>query len=239
MTRIKLIKDDDGTWEWGHEKFFERIWNSYFRKKQGRRNDVYSNQYLKLLGIFDPIFEDAKNKCESEFTKTLLRFKGMRPPMLDPYQVMIKNGGALSEVCRNTREEPLKTTLALLSYGLILESSEPYEVLANLLSIRAGDTYIVLTRFPLANGRPLSPSAKIDKLIEIANAQGIHSLDNLKDEIGLDKDLRNGVFHSDYSMLNDRIIAGSTHFTNERLHKLINYAQAYNDAFRTIFSFMF
>src|SRR5271166_2675977 len=50
-------------------------------------------------------------------------------------------------------------------YGRIVEASEPYEILANLIAISQGDTY-GSNRFPPQNDSPQSPGTKIKALEE-------------------------------------------------------------------------
>ena len=89
--------------------------------------------------------------------------------------------------------------LQLWIYGHIIEASEPYELLANLLAIALGETFKTNRFPPHSNGRPQSPGSKIDKLEQSAAAAGLPQITVPLREVW-DRDFRNAIFHSDYSV---------------------------------------
>jgi hypothetical protein len=121
--------------------------------------------------------------------------------------------------------------LQLWIYGHIVEASEPYEILANLLAISQGDTFRT-DRFPLQNGRPQSPGAKIKALEETAKTVNLPNFSTALTEIW-DRDLRNAIFHSDYSIHGPEVRFrkdGWPHaYGNEKILTLVNRALAYFD----------
>lgn len=225
----KLIREDDGTWHWmPRNKFIE-----YFQDEKS----FYQTQIIKIINILDPIFENAKTTCESEFAKMLLRFRGMHSFTYDPYQVSVRTIESLQLLFGKTKEEPLRTSLALYSYAHILESSWPLEMIASCLSIIDGGTYIIFSQFPPIGTRTPSPGERIRMLIPRAQNVGIYSLDDFEKEIGWDRNLRNGIFHSDYGLSRNEIIVEQNVYTREKFGELINRAMAYFDAIKYLYRY--
>jgi hypothetical protein len=71
----------------------------------------------------------------------------------------------------------------------------------------------------------------------MAKGVGIDSLDNFQVEIGWDKNLRNGIFHSDYGISHEHIILDQHIYTREKFTELVNRAMAYFDGFKTLYRF--
>lgn len=226
----KLVRGDDGVWHWiPHNRIVQ-----YFQRKE---QSLYQTQLAKVMTLIDPIFQGAKEKCEAEFVKMLLRFKGMQPPMYDPYQVSVRTIESLQSLLNKTKDEPLRTSLALYAYAHVLESAEPFEMMANCLKIIGGDRYTMLTHFPPIGRRDPTPSERIKMLIKIAHDVEIHSLDSLEKEIGWDRNLRNGIFHSDYGISREHIVLDQHIYTHERFTELVNRAMAYFDGFKTLYRY--
>lgn len=225
----KLIRKDDGTWHWvSRNKFFQ-----YFQGEES----FYQKQIIKVMTILDPIFENAKTTCESEFAKMLLRFRGMQSFTYDPYQVSVRTIDSLKSLLGKTKEDPLRTSLALYSYAHILESSWPLEMIASCLSIIDGETYIIFSQFPPKGSRALSPGERIRMLIPKAQNVGIYSLDDFEKEIGWDRILRNGIVHSEYGLTHNEIIVDKNVYSREKIVELINRAIAYFDAVKYIYRY--
>ncbi|MEK6710979.1 MAG: hypothetical protein AABZ64_10410, partial [Nitrospinota bacterium] len=121
--------------------------------------------------------------------------------------------------------------ITLWTYGHILEASEPYELLANLLEIAQGKK-CRLRQFPSdARGRPLTPGEKISRLEKMAdNAKMPQVVLPLKE--AWDRYFRNAIFHADYTLYGDevRTIRPLKSYSNEEVLILINRALAYHDA---------
>ncbi len=132
--------------------------------------------------------------------------------------------------------------LQLSTYGHIIEASEPYEILADMLHI-AGGGYYAPFRFPDRDvypprpGRPPPPTRPAtfrEKLVE---------LERLADDVGepgvldpvrevWDFELRNAVFHADYSLHGSevRIPRRGGSYSHEEFMTLVNRAIAYHEA---------
>jgi hypothetical protein len=88
-----------------------------------------------------------------------------------------------------------------------VEASEPYETIANLLNIALGGSYKawnfpkIKTRWGYRNQYPLEKIAYLETLAKKAKMPEV--IEPIKDV--LDKDLRNAVFHSDYSFYDGEI----------------------------------
>jgi hypothetical protein len=124
--------------------------------------------------------------------------------------------------------------LQLWIYGHIIEASEPYEILANLLAISQDDTFRT-ERFPSQNGHPQSPGRKIKRLEEAAKTANLPGAVSPMREVW-NRELRNAIFHSDYSVHGSEVRFkkdGYPHaYGHEEVLTLINRAIAYFDALR-------
>ena len=114
-------------------------------------------------------------------------------------------------------------------YGHIVEASQPYALVANLLAIIDGERYS-MSPFPDQNGRPISPGTKIGELKPRATALGI-SLDVPYDELW-DRELRNAIFHADYALHGGEVRLPSTRGSrsHDEIEQLVARANAYHDA---------
>jgi len=125
-------------------------------------------------------------------------------------------------------------------YGHIVEASEPYEILANLINVCEGGRFHV-NNFPNKVGGkyriPQSPSEKIDKLEEMASKIDMcNCVFPLKDVF--DRDLRNAIFHSDYSLYEGevRIRKPRKLYSHDEIMEIMNKGLAYFNAFVSIFN---
>jgi hypothetical protein len=127
-----------------------------------------------------------------------------------------------------------KRHLELWLFGHIVEASEPYEILSNLIAISQGDTFKII-RFPPRNRRPQSPGEKIDQLEQAATTANLPGVASPMREVW-DRDLSNAIFHSDYSVHGPEVRFkkdGHPHaYGHEEIMTLVNRALAYFDALR-------
>lgn len=177
--------DKDGIWKASHKVKYEDF--------------KYQESFLKYLNLLDPIFNKAKQTNEFEFICTLVKVQGFRDSGWDPFENLEQLNKYFWRIASSRLEDNLKANQALFLYGLILEASDPYEALANLLNIIEGDRYTILN-FPDstdASGR-IRSQHPLDKIAQLKKRAKKKKLDlSLYDDF-FDNGLRNAVFHSDY-----------------------------------------
>jgi hypothetical protein len=127
-------------------------------------------------------------------------------------------------------------------YGHIIEASEPYAILADMLYIAAGG-YFMPYRFPekplggkKAAGQALPPtrpqffSEKLPQIEALAEAAGLKNALVPITEVW-DPDLRNAIFHADYSLYGGEVrLKGKGLYTHDQTQMLVNRAIAYHAA---------
>src|SRR5688572_15265137 len=124
--------------------------------------DQFGNLLVRYLNDLDPLFEQARTRCEVEFVCSLLRVRGVQDAGWDPYETTLQAVPAVLQANHETTSELAPYHLQLWTYLHIMEASEPYELLANLLGVAAG------RRFLVANFRRTTPpGAKIKRLQEL------------------------------------------------------------------------
>src|SRR5712691_8416349 len=94
----------------------------------------YRNTLEDSLNALDPLFSRAQQASELEFVCTLIRVRGSQAVGWDPHETLrdVFDSFRNFKLARNERHV---LHFALFLYGLILEASEPYETIANLLNI--------------------------------------------------------------------------------------------------------
>jgi hypothetical protein len=106
------------------------------------RNPDHDEAAVRYLNGFDPVFAKARETSEFEFIFTLLRVSGLQGAGWDAYDstlCAIKAARELHELIPAGDEHFEKARhLQLWTYGHIVEASEPYAMLANLLDIIRG-----------------------------------------------------------------------------------------------------
>lgn len=195
---------------------------------------IYINSIYKL-------FQKAKEVCEFEFIFTLLRIRGMSGAGWDPFETSDDIFNSISELIDEKREKRVSRYLGLWLYGHIVESSEIYEILANLLNICKGERYH-LCNFPHKRRKkylsPQTPSEKIDKLECIAKSLNLeNSIHPIRDIF--DRELRNAVFHSDYSLFDGelRMLNPIKIYSNDEFVDILNKSFAFYLSFSSLLRF--
>jgi hypothetical protein len=223
---MSIIRNVDGAWEW--------------KSKAIKLNPIYREAVINYLNILDVLFRRAKETCEFEFILTLLRFRGIEDPGWDTYENTQRVFRCISKLSKRYSDCETKRHIYLWLYGHIIEASEPYEILANLINVIAGKRYSA-ENFPhKVRGKytiPQSPAEKIDALNQMVGAARIEGF-KLPIEEFYDRDLRNAIFHSDYSLINGevRIRKPLKSYSNEEINEIINKGLAYYEAFQGILS---
>jgi hypothetical protein len=127
---VPLIRNTEGVWRIeGDEHDRERIenWNPVFREALPR--------YLTAL---DSAFNRAQKRSQFQFLLSLFRIRGLEDAGWDPYQTTLRAIPAMHRVhdyIIEKGENEAAQHLGLWVYGHIVEASEPYELLANLIDV--------------------------------------------------------------------------------------------------------
>lgn len=215
-------------------KFLEGNFPSHFNKD-------YSAALVRYLNCLDPLFSKAQKKSEFQFILTIFRFRGLQPTAHDPYENSIKTIDSIMDLEKKMKGHE-KANIFLWVYGHIIEASEPYETIANMLNILNGQGYRPWN-FPKRknnHGKDYinqSPSEKIRYLEKMAASLGMPDvLLPIKDI--LDRDLRNAVFHSDYAVSFGEVILSDPPriYSHKEILKLTNKALAYHEVIKNLIS---
>jgi len=191
---------------------------------------------IRFLNSFNPIFRRAKQSSEFSFLLSLLGIRGTSDAGWDPFESTVDALQDVRDIFPSLSEKPVADHLALWVYGHIMEASEHYEILANMLSIAVGDAFNIDRFKDLRRGRAEpSPGKKIDRLSELASANGFSgAFDKLR--ATWDRDLRNAIFHSDYSLYGGqvRIRNPLRAYSRDQVYTLINRAIAFHQSLVTL-----
>ncbi|GGX95747.1 hypothetical protein GCM10007160_24210 [Litchfieldella qijiaojingensis] len=191
---------------------------------------AYLDALPRYCTALDPIFQRARDASEFNFLMSLFAIRGMQDAGWDPYETTVRAIESVRAVY-NDLEGDAARHLLLWIYGHIMEASEPYELLANLLDVSEGGRFHV-ARFSSPRGRgPLSPDTKIRKLEEKAKEVGIpDAVVPMKE--AWDRELRNAIFHADYSLYGPevRTIRPLRVYSHDEIMTLVNRALAYHEA---------
>ena len=201
--------------------------------------DVFGSAMLEYLNVLDPFFSKAQEKCEFEFILCLLRFTGMRDAGWDPFENLLDVYEGFQRIHATNIEDELKAHYALFMYGLILEASAPYEMLANLMNVIEGNRYSIQNFKDYKDSvtgriRSLSPADKAAQLK--SRAKKLRLSLALFDEFS-DNALRNGIFHSDYSIYwpEIRIRNPDKRYSHQEWMGLVNRSFAYLSALEHLY----
>lgn len=213
------------------------------------RNEVHDEAVVRYLTTFDKAFTAASEKCEAEFVKALLRVSSLQNVGWDPYETTLRAVPAMVGLhdLIPTGDQHYETSrhLALWTYGHIVEASEPPAMLADMLHIADGGWFMPL-RFADVPVRKPKPGEdefavprrpmrfqdeKLPVIEELAAAVGMPDVLEPIREVW-DRDLRNAVFHADYTIHGNevRIPDKSKTYTRDDFQALINRALAYHES---------
>lgn len=198
-------------------------------------NPVYAKSLIRYLNYLDPLFQKAQEKDEFQFILTLLRYRGVQAAGWDPYENSVNTIDAIMDLEKKVSGE-VKGNIFLWVYGHIVEASEPYETIANLLNIVLGDSYKgwnfpkIKTRWGYRNQYPFEKIAYLEALAKKAKMPDVIEPIN---EV-LDTDLRNAIFHSDYSFYDGEIRLNDPPkiYTKQETLAITNKALAYHEVMK-------
>ena len=202
-----------------------------FSKFPNQFNPIYANSLLSYFNSLDPLFEKAQEISDFEFITSLLNISRHQDAGWIAFETTEKIFSLINRLKNKINDSEERLYLLLLLYGLIIEASLPYELIANLLNILLGQRYTILN-FPdikiRNNYRLQFPSEKIKKLTNLAErANFLKSLTPIQEIFN--KELRNAIFHSDYVIYKDeiRVPSESKVYKRIEINNLINKALAY------------
>jgi hypothetical protein len=217
---MPVARDEDGKWTLQIEDH-----------EHSDLHPSYVEALPRYLTMFDPAFTCAHDRCEFEFLLSLFRVRGVQGPGWDPYETTLRAIPALVKVHEQIKELEPARHLQLWIYGHILEASEPYELLMNLIHVANGGRFGIDRFPPRSSGRPLSPGEKIDEIKKASYAAGIPEVAAPLIEIW-NRDFRNAIFHADYTLHGGevRTVRPTNVYAHDQVMTLVNRAIAYHDA---------
>lgn len=220
--RSSATRTDDGKWN--------------LRYRTGSVYPAYADMLQVCLNTLDGVYGRAKERDEFEFLCSLLRVSESKAAGWDSWET-------LESICdlhnrlksRRFLSENDVTHLSLFVYGQIVEASEPYELLANLLNVIDGHRF-KHTNFPYRKDWKGRWRAQhfLDKIAQLRSSAAKARIDLSFFDRFVDNDLRNAVFHSDYSIYWPEVRVSMKRFSHAQWMTLINGALAYVDALRMV-----
>lgn len=225
-----LERNDAGVWE------LRQLTN----EEATRHNRGATAKLVEYMNRLDPAFSRARERSAFQFILSLLRVRGVQDSGWDPYETT-QHGIPLLLEAQNlltTEHSAAARHLALWIYGHILEASEPYELLANLIDVSTGGRFKVERFPPRRNGWPQSPGEKISTLERMAVEAGMPEVAfPLRD--AWDRELRNAIFHADYAFSGSELhLASPVRSVPQReLSDRFDSAVGYHHALAGLFEF--
>jgi hypothetical protein len=219
---MSLVRNDDGTW-------FFKI-DNHEQSKTDDFHPTYFEALPRYATALDPAFTLARKKCEFEFLFSLLRVRGLQDAGWDPYETTLRAIPALKKVHGQISEFEAARHLQLWIYGHILEASEPYELLANLVDVANGGRFKVECFPPKKGGFPQSPGEKIAQIEKAAAKTSIPDVTTPLREIW-NRDFRNAIFHADYILYGSdvRTVKPPHTYSHDEVMTLVNRAFEYHE----------
>lgn len=219
---MPLRRDENGVWSIEIDETE--------KEKRERSHPSYFEALPRYLTELDPAFERARQRSEFNFLFSIFAIRGMQDAGWDPYETTVQGIIAIREVHGRIKGEANRH-LALWLYGHIMEASEPYEFLANLIDVAVGGRFLTERFPPRSNGAPLSPQTKISRLNEQATAAGMPGVVIPMRE-AWNREFRNAIFHADYALYGPevRTMRPSRSYDHDQVMSLVNRALAYHEA---------
>jgi hypothetical protein len=190
----------------------------------------YVEALPRYLNGLDSIFAKAQEQDEAQLVLALLGLHGMQAAGWDPYETTIAAIESATRLHNETEDRTAARHLSLWIYGHIVEAAAPYDRLANLVKITQGEP----ARLSLLlddRGRPLTPGRKIELIGRWAEEIGNQAARPLLAGIW-HRELRNSVFHADYSLHGSeiRLVGDGITLSHEEFAALSGRAHSYHDA---------
>jgi len=218
---VPLSRDEKGVWT---------LELTEGEKSREGLSPPYVDALPRYLTALDPAFDRARETSEFNFLFSMFAVRGMQDAGWDPYETTVRAINAIREIHGQIKGEANRH-LALWLYGHIMEASEPYEFIGNLIDVAVGGRFNVERFPPHPNGAPLSPETKIARLEEQATAAGMRTV-ILPMRESWNREFRNAIFHADYSLYGSevRTIRPPRKYGDDQVMTLVNRALAYHEA---------
>lgn len=157
----------------------------------------YSQFVEEYMEAFEPLFKKAFDVSEFNVIMTILAMRGMSDGGWDPFE---NTQDVFEEICKQQRKfrGSLGFNINLWTYLHLIESSEHYEIIANLVNTVKGKDYIIANHKnkKFAN---LKVEQKIDRLKSIARGTDFENVYQ-PFESAFDARFRNAIAHGDYAI---------------------------------------
>ena len=149
------------------------------------------------MEAFEPLFKKAFDVSEFNVIMTILAMRGMSDGGWDPFE---NTQDVFEEICKQQRKfrGSLGFNINLWTYLHLIESSEHYEIIANLVNMVKGKDYIIANHKnkKFAN---LKVEQKIDRLKSISRGTAFENVYQ-PFESAFDARFRNAIAHGDYAI---------------------------------------
>ena len=159
------------------------------------------NNYKKFeqeyTDIFQHLFEAALETSEFNFVMTLLAIRGMSDVGWEPYENTVDVAQEVYNQ-QNKFEHNLRVNMNLWLYVNLIECSEQFELIANMLRTVKGEDYIIANHKD-RNFVNLKLTSKIERLQKIAKDTGFEKV-ALPFQQSYNSRLRNAIGHGDYAL---------------------------------------
>ena len=200
----------------------------YYKAKVDDWNPVYRDSLLKYINCIAPLFQKAKEKNEFEYILTLLQYRGLSTPGYIPFENTISIFKEIFIIQEKIKDANQKLNITFWAYAHWIEASEPYEIFGNFLNIINGGKYTI-SNFPKKPSgkytREQYPHEKINHLQSVAEIVNMEK--SLIPVIEVyDRELRNSIFHSDYSIY-DQQMRSYKDFDSDETYEIVNKFIAY------------
>ncbi|MEK7096014.1 MAG: hypothetical protein AAB896_01860 [Patescibacteria group bacterium] len=200
----------------------------------------YKNAIEKYLTIWDELFEKAQEADEFQFIFALLRFKGMQSSGWDTFENTIDAFEGAMKASRRV-DGTRKLNLLLWLYGHIVEASDHYEIIANMVNIAGGEEYHAWNFPKIRTRRGMREQTPNEKILAIqANCQrlGLKDYTEPFTEV-LDKELRNAIYHSDYSAYEGKVRFRSSsgfdvEYDVDKTNRIVNQSMALHETIKNL-----
>ena len=159
--------------------------------------DNYKKFEQEYIEIFEPLFDAAIGASEFNFVMSLLAFRGMSDAGWEPYENTVA-------VARQVHDEQdnfsplLRLNMNLWTYVNLIECSEHFELIANMVRTVKGEDYIIANHKD-RNFVNLKVTNKIARLAKIAKGTGFENI-VLPFKETYNSRFRNAIGHGDYAL---------------------------------------
>jgi len=204
-------------------------------------NKHYQKAVEDYLTLWDELFKKAQEKDEFQFILALLRFKGVESAGWDFFDNTIEAVKGSLIAAKKARGDR-KLNIMLWTYGHIVEAADHYEIIANMVNVAGGDPYKAWNFPRIRTRRGMRDQTPNEKIIEIkrrCDALGFKDYSAPFYEV-LDKELRNAIYHSDYSAhygmarFRNSSTGLAVEYDTKRTNKILNQSLALHETIKNL-----